>query len=571
MSRSKLRHRTSQTTNAPVDIVVLTKGRDLLSNVLSTARTSYRVHHALSVSRAEEIVQAESVGVLVTNALPESLPRILPRLRQWNPNLVIVAVGKRDTADAMMQLAEQGEVFRFLLQPLSSGQLGIYLDAAVRGYLDRLQNTVEEARTLRVDARESRPTRSALPFSLAATIFLGSLGGFFLLQQQDAGGVADPVAKTLELDADGRALTRALVAAERAREERRFVEPEGDNAYYYYKQILAISPHHAEAARGINDLVNLMFMEAEVALRDLEYDRAREALTRARRIAPSHPRLGVIGSQIDTAEQTTLLNTAVGAARQGDFERSQRLIAAAASGRRGETSQVREVRDQISEIREANERQREQLTEAFSASLAEDRLIGPGDENARDQLHRLELLGAPEETTVPMHEELVGALERRVEDALIAKSVDEASAHLEALSALSRNTWTTIRAEEFASTLSQLRASDLEVERLIDLAGARMAENRLLRPVGDNAGTYVEALLSMGTLPPGGDAVVTRYGQQLVASALRAMHDKNLRDARRFLDAAATLERYDIGLADAEHAFTLAAERGAGEFSLARQ
>ncbi|MEO0975569.1 MAG: hypothetical protein AAFX85_20960, partial [Pseudomonadota bacterium] len=82
-----------------VEIVVLTKSRDLLYKVLAAGKRGFRVRHATSASKAEQLIRNESVGVLITNAMPDALPRMLPRLKAWNPHLVVMAVGRRDSGD----------------------------------------------------------------------------------------------------------------------------------------------------------------------------------------------------------------------------------------------------------------------------------------------------------------------------------------------------------------------------------------------------------------------------------------------------------------------------------------
>lgn len=527
----------------PVDIVVLTKTRDLLYKVLATCRHGYRVRHATSVSKAEQLIQAEPVGVLVTNAVPESLPRLLPRLRAWNPNLTVIAVGRREQGhdDALLRLQESGDIFRFLMEPISQGQLSLFVDAAARIYHERMSGTVEQARNLRVDARESRrPTktnRTALPFSLAAMIFLSSVSGFFLLGHERDGGT-DAAAATLRLDDDDRALNRALIAAERARDARRFVDPPGDNAHYYYRQVLAYRPNHRRAAQGINDLVNQMFAQAELALRDEDFEEARAALSRARRIAPSHPRLGVIGSQVDTGEQSFLLSNALGAAQRAQYEEARKLIAAAAAARPGETTDVREARAEIVTIRENNEQQIELAAEQFEIAIAEDHLLPPWEDNARDVFLQLIDLNASPELTGDLRARLQGELELRIDDYIVSGQHEEAQRVLTDLMDLADTTLAKVRAEELQVALTQARYDDLEHQRLRDLALARLQDGQLLEPSNDSALLYLEALTSLADPPQDMPSLWKYFEEALITRATDAVAADDLGLAERLLDAA---------------------------------
>jgi hypothetical protein len=521
------------------------------------------VHVAVDQAGAEDIVRNEPVGVLVTDTGAASLPRFLGRLSRWNANLVVIAIGERASADALMRLTERGTLYRFLMQPPSAGQLRLSLEAALRAYLDRLRNAVEQARHTRVDAREARPSQSALPFSLAAAIFLGSLSGFFLLNQEE-GNAPTATPATLTLDADGRALSRALVAAQRALEEQRFVEPPGDNAYYYYKQILAIAPHHADAARGINDLVNDMFLQAETALRESRYEDARDALSRARRITPSHPRLGVIATQVDTAEQRSLLDGALRAARAADFDRANALLARAASGRPGETTALRTARQQLRTIRDENDRQRADLLDAFDASLSDGRLTAPWTQNARAQFEALARLGEPETSLAPLRAELLSALDARIEESFAENTLNEAGVLLDSYRAVAADAEQIARADRLSVDLASRRAATLEVARLVDLATARLNDGRLVQPVEDNAGVYIDALFALSPRPPAATALGKRYAAALADQAVGLLRRARLDEARRYLNAAERLGLESQALNAARLAYREAADRAVG-------
>ncbi|MEM9383938.1 MAG: hypothetical protein AAGA68_02685 [Pseudomonadota bacterium] len=536
-------HHSSNKASPAVDIVVLTKTRDLLYKVLATCRHGYRVRHATSVNKAEQLIQSEPVGVLVTNAIPDSLPRLLPRLRTWNPNLTVIAVGRRGQGhdDALLRLQESGDIFRFLMEPVSQGQLSLFVDAAARIYHERMLGTVEQARNLRVDARESRRpakgNRTALPFSLAAMIFLSSVSGFFLLGHERDGG-SDVATATLRLDDDDRALNRALIAAERARDARRFVDPPGDNAHYYYRQVLAYRPNHRRAAQGINDLVNQMFAQAELALRDENFEEARAALGRARRIAPSHPRLGVIGSQVNTAEQSFLLAKALGAAQDARYEQARELIAAAAAARPGETTDVRDARAQIVTIREGNEEQIKLSSELFEAAMAKDHLLPPWEDNARDIFLQLVDLNAEPSLTGDYRARLQAQLELRIDDYIGAGQHEEAQRVLSDLVALADTTLAKVRADELQVALTRARYDDLEHQRLRDLALARLQDGQLLEPANDSALLYLEALTSLPDPPQDMRSLWKYFEEALIARATNAVAADNLHLAERLLDAA---------------------------------
>lgn len=453
-----------------MDVLVLTRSRDLLERALGALKPRYRVRHATSASRAEEVVRTENVGVLVTNAVPDSLPRLLPRLRAWNPYLSVIAVGRREPGDDQTLLAMQssGEIFRFLIEPTSQGQLALYTDAGMRAFQERLQHSVAEAREALqtpcpapADPPARPRNRSVVPFSLAALVFISSAGGLLLLGQQDE-TASDPLASAgaaapIEGD-DG--VARALAAANEARREGRFVEPPGDNAHYFYRQILGLYPNHRDAAQGVNELVNLMFTQAERALREGALDEAGAALERARRIAPSHPRLSVIGVQIETNRQERLVARALDAARAARYAQAQEILDEAARTVAGESARVRAARGEVAAIRKANEETLASTREQFERALANGQLLPPWTPNARDHLRLLRTLGAPDDVVRRCAERLLDALTQRAGTAIDARDFASAERDIEGLATLADDTYAAVRAEALALELAQARASE---------------------------------------------------------------------------------------------------------------
>jgi serine/threonine-protein kinase len=121
-----------------VDILVLTKDDGFLSTIRDSARGLHNVHHANTPKQANEIVREHKVGVLITDAaMADSNIEILTQsLRASAPRLVAIVAGRRDDGELLMDLINRGQVYRFLLKPVSPGRARLAIEASVKFHLE---------------------------------------------------------------------------------------------------------------------------------------------------------------------------------------------------------------------------------------------------------------------------------------------------------------------------------------------------------------------------------------------------------------------------------------------------
>ena len=126
------------TNSQAVDVLVLSKDEEFLATIKDSSRGLHNVHHAVTPTEAEEIVQANSVGVLVTDAamVGSNIEVLTQRLRRNSPRLVAVVAGRRDDGELLMDLINRGQVYRFLLKPVSPGRARLAIEASVKHHLE---------------------------------------------------------------------------------------------------------------------------------------------------------------------------------------------------------------------------------------------------------------------------------------------------------------------------------------------------------------------------------------------------------------------------------------------------
>ena len=121
-----------------VDILVLSKDEEFLGTIRESSLGLHKVHHANTPSQAEQIVRKNKVGVLVTDAaiVGSNIEVLTQRLRITVPRLVAIVAGRRDDGELLINLINRGQVYRFLLKPVSPGRVRLAIEASIKHHLD---------------------------------------------------------------------------------------------------------------------------------------------------------------------------------------------------------------------------------------------------------------------------------------------------------------------------------------------------------------------------------------------------------------------------------------------------
>jgi len=140
-----------------IDLLVLTKDEEFLATIKNSSRGMHNVHHCVTPAQTKEIVQSRNIGVLVTDAamVGSKIGLLTKHLRQDIPRLVAVVAGRRDDGDLLMDLINRGEVYRFLLKPVSPGRARLAIEAAVNHHMDAPDKAFKAA--------SSQPRKMAAP------------------------------------------------------------------------------------------------------------------------------------------------------------------------------------------------------------------------------------------------------------------------------------------------------------------------------------------------------------------------------------------------------------------------
>lgn len=119
--------------DAPVELLVLSTDDALHAGVVDAVGSHDRVRRARAVDEAITMLAERPAGVLVTDAGidEQAIEALIGELRVHVPELVTIVASERSDAHMMINLINHGQVFRFLIKPLSVGQCRIWLSSAV--------------------------------------------------------------------------------------------------------------------------------------------------------------------------------------------------------------------------------------------------------------------------------------------------------------------------------------------------------------------------------------------------------------------------------------------------------
>ncbi|MDZ7643182.1 MAG: hypothetical protein U5K76_02430 [Woeseiaceae bacterium] len=121
-----------------VDVLVLTRDSEFLETIRQSTHGLHNVHHATTAQQSQDAVRNHPVGVLVTDAAiaGSKVELLIQKLRDDAPRLIAVVAGRRDDGEMLMNLINRGQVYRFLLKPVSPGRARLAIEASAKHHLE---------------------------------------------------------------------------------------------------------------------------------------------------------------------------------------------------------------------------------------------------------------------------------------------------------------------------------------------------------------------------------------------------------------------------------------------------
>ena len=297
-----------------------------------------------------------------------------------------------------------------------------------------------------------------------------------------------------------------LEKARGAMRERRYTEPNGDNALLYYRSAAKADPANGEASDGLKRVAAVLSARFDESLSAGRYDEAVLALAHLKAATPDDQRVKELDGKLATAQINKML-------ADSNLDRAAALVKGAQQSGAVPDAQIAKWR---SEIKQRQDEQRQTRLVNLAQDSIKDGRLTDSDNSAKAYLEQLKDLGPSASSAAQrLQRDLASAYLRKARESFLgnkpaevdrwvaeAKAVGVSSAEL---SAFNRDLQS-----------QKQRAAAAEADRLAGLAKERIRDGRLVDPVNDSAAFYLSALQSAD----GNNPYVVAGGRELATKLL---------------------------------------------------
>lgn len=433
----------------PAPLLVLSRDNGLLDTVRKSAPRGTRVVNAPSLDQAAGQLPTLQPGVLlIDTACAPDVGAMVAQLTQHFPDMVVVVAGKSEDSQALMRLTAAGQIYRFLLLPLSQGQTRLTLETAMNRHVELGATATRLASGGDGGAKKNFMLNYAL-MGAGLVAVIGLI--WFFMGKVASDKPVEQAGTTTEVAKDPAATELAL--AKKALNDGKLVEPAGESALDLYRSALSINPSSQQARDGVKAVADKILERGEKALATEKLEEAVAAVELARDIQPDHARLSFMDLQIKRERERIKL------------------------------TQAAEVGNKVSSL----------LAQAAQRMEA-DKLISPSGESARDSLAEARRLDPSDPAVLQANRDLIN----RVVDASKQAAANGNLEQAQTLASAARQMGyggsglaTVDRAIGDARSAATRRAG---ADSEIATARKRLNEGQLLEPAGDSAKDHIAAV-----------------------------------------------------------------------------
>lgn len=280
-----------------IDVVVLTSDAGLLDALRSSAGSEHALWDVPSADAAVDYLVGGRCDVLIVDlgSLRGDVNSLLERLQVQFPELIFMAIGRREDEGIVASLLSTGRIYRYLHKPISPGRAFQFLNAATRRY-NELGDQPVALQAVRTIARKRPYLSKAIA---AGSGVLAAAVAFTIWWQSRDQGLPATLQTTHVSDARVEDQVKSkLGSAQIAYLSGRLIDPRGDNALQYYRDVLTLDANNADAKAGMQKVIGMLEQRVTKALEERSAPRGVTAWTALQRAAPNHPRLDDLRSQL---------------------------------------------------------------------------------------------------------------------------------------------------------------------------------------------------------------------------------------------------------------------------------
>jgi protein TonB len=324
-----------------------------------------------------------------------------------------------------------------------------------------------------------------------------------------------------------------LSRARAAMRDKRYIDPDADNALAHYRGVLAFDATNGEAQQGLDRIAEVLIGRAEAAMASRDYPAALRALEVARSLKPDHPRLAALDAQVGQRLSDLALGQIQAAVQANAFERAATLMKQAERSGAVPAATLNQIRQEIGK-RQAKS-QLNDLVRLANARIAQGRLLEPGNDGAKYYLNELQQLPEGADAFTRLRQDYV---RRATVEARSAAQRGNAAEFEQWLAELRAQNVPTAQIAALQREASQPTPKATDTPKFAQLVTDRIAQRRLVSPENDNAIYYYRQLQIAEPRNAQLPALRETIGAALLDQARSAFDGGRAAEAQIALDAA---------------------------------
>lgn len=156
-----------------VGVLVIEDDPTVQQRLREILQPHYQVRFANTAERALQVLEQHETGVVISETATNhgaDLTLMLKALKQYHPHIATVVVTERANAQTVIELINEGQVYRMLIKPVRMGSCRLSVDSALGRYWKLKQNP-QAVRRYGVSATpETMAAQTRMPNSLLSRI-----------------------------------------------------------------------------------------------------------------------------------------------------------------------------------------------------------------------------------------------------------------------------------------------------------------------------------------------------------------------------------------------------------------
>jgi protein TonB len=551
--------------------VIATPDLELWAQLGPMLESTVAMRHADSLQSAAAMLKPGTRTILLADLRGLSPDDFAP-ISGSPHNPVVIAIRDGASAGMVDQLMLEGSIHALVDAPVEHAAIMRAVNDAAR-----ISSTADALSAMTAPSSSSGgEDKSGKPMGLIIGAVVGVLalagGGWYFMKgssqsaenaeaTQAAGAPSAGAAAAAKGAQPVASLDEVLEKARLAMDERRYIEPNKNNALEYFRQVLVLEPGNAEATEGLKRLGGLLIARARTALDERRFDNALSELEAARSIDQNDPRLAEVDARLDSMRAQTALAQIQATLAAQNFDRAQTLLDAAQKDALLPPAQIAQLSKELDGKRRSVTISR--LVANAEARLASGRLVTPNDDSAKDAIQGLREAGASADLVTRLNSDLNQRLLAAARDAAARGDQNAVAANLAAAkdNGVSAAALNAAQRDISAAAQKQQRTND-DIARYAKAAQDRLAAGQLLAPANDSAVSNAERLRLLDVRNPVTVQVVRDVRSRLVSEARARLSANKPAEASALLDAAEGLGG-DADLGDLRSALANAQQQAA--------